>query len=155
MTSDIRRLLEKYFEGNSSVEEERALRRRFAQGEVPGELGVYTALFRFLDEESAALTAPDGGRRGEKGVSKVVRGRTAPRKRLWRRLGMGMAAASAAAILVAVLLPARDGSCAWVDGERITNPVAVRRYAESSFGKVQPENDIIEDQLRFMLEYLP
>jgi hypothetical protein len=40
----------------------------------------------------------------------------------------------------------------WVNGKRITDPQIVREYAELSFGEVQPENDIIEDQLRFVLE---
>jgi hypothetical protein len=140
MTNDISPLLDKYFEGNSSSEDEKTLRRYFAQDGLPEELQVYAALFRFLDDESTAQNA----------LNEIasVRRRRFPLRQVW---------AVAAVLLAAVLLLMRpssssDESCAWVDGRRITDPAAVRGYAESSFGKVQPESDIIEDQLRFMLE---
>jgi hypothetical protein len=148
MTTDIRHLLDKYFEGNSSTEEEQMLRRYFAQDNLPEELQAYTALFRFLGDESAALSV----------LNEIQRESDASahgKHILLRKLRTIVAVA--AVFLIAILLLIRpssspDESYAWVDGQRITDPATVREYAESSFGKVQPENDIIEDQLRFMLE---
>lgn len=45
-------LLNKYFEGETSREEERELRRLFATNHVPEELLVYRPLFAFIDEEA-------------------------------------------------------------------------------------------------------
>ncbi|MDR2815461.1 MAG: hypothetical protein LBB62_02000 [Proteiniphilum sp.] len=151
MTPDIRSLLDKYFEGNSSAGEEKTLRSYFAQDDQPKDLQVYTSIFRFLEDESTALAVLNEIQR-ESAVS-VRRKPLLLRK--WRTI-----AAVAAVLPVAVLLlvrpdkqsPSLNESYAWVDGQRITNPATVREYAKLSFGKVQPESDIIEDQLRFMLE---
>jgi len=44
-------LLNKYFEGETSREEERELRRLFTTGNVPEELEIYRPMFAFIDEE--------------------------------------------------------------------------------------------------------
>ena len=44
-------LLAKYFEGETSAEEERTLRRFFSEGDVPEELAVYKPLFGYFDQE--------------------------------------------------------------------------------------------------------
>lgn len=151
MTTDIYRLLDKYFEGDSSVEEEKMLRRYFAQDDIPEELEVYTSLFRFLEDESTALAILNEIKQEENVQSR--RSSFLVRK-------IKVFSAVAAVLLIAVLLLVRPGkqsasvteSYVWVDGEKITDPVTVREYAESSFEKVQPESDIIEDQLRYILE---
>lgn len=45
-------LLNKYFEGETSCEEERELRRFFTQGPVPEHLQAYRPIFAFFEEES-------------------------------------------------------------------------------------------------------
>lgn len=49
---EIKRLLDKYFEGRTSCEEEQQLRRFFAEGDVPEDLNIYRPIFACLDEES-------------------------------------------------------------------------------------------------------
>ena len=44
-------LLDKYFEGGTSCEEEREIRRFFAQEEIPGHLEMYRPLFTYLAQE--------------------------------------------------------------------------------------------------------
>jgi hypothetical protein len=44
-------LLNKYFEGETTTEEERSLRAFFASGEVPPRLDVYKPMFTYFDEE--------------------------------------------------------------------------------------------------------
>lgn len=48
-------LLHRYFEGQTSAEEERRLRAFFASGEVPPQWAVYRPLFAYFDEASQAL----------------------------------------------------------------------------------------------------
>ncbi|NLX66407.1 MAG: hypothetical protein GXZ19_06495 [Bacteroidales bacterium] len=150
MTTDIQHLIDKYFDGESSAEEEKILRRSFTQEDLPEELKVYASLFHFLDDEATALAILNEIRSEEK--------RPARRSLLSLR-NLRTIAAVAATLLIAVLLltrpdrkPALTGSYVWVDGKQITDPATVRKYAEASFGKIQPESDIIEDQLRFILE---
>lgn len=48
---NIEALLEKYFEGETSAEEEKTLRQFFSSREVPEHLRMYTPLFAYFDEE--------------------------------------------------------------------------------------------------------
>lgn len=150
MTTDIRSLLDKYFEGDSSAEEEKVLRRYFAQDNLPEDLKVYASIFRFIDDEASALAVLNEIR-SENGH------RTRRRVRSYKNLRMIAAVAATLLIVILVLIrpsrqPSLNGNYVWVDGKQITDPAIVDKYAEASLGRVQPENDLIEDQLRFMLE---
>ncbi|MCD8030540.1 MAG: hypothetical protein LUF85_06910 [Bacteroides sp.] len=48
-------LLDRYFEGLTSCEEEQEIRRLFHQGEVPQHLEVYRSLFAWIEEESRSV----------------------------------------------------------------------------------------------------
>ena len=48
---DIDELLNRYFEGETSSEEERELRAFFTSGNVPDRLAVYTPMFTYLEED--------------------------------------------------------------------------------------------------------
>lgn len=47
----IEELIERYFEGETSAEEEKSLRSFFAAGQVPAHLSAYIPLFAYFDEE--------------------------------------------------------------------------------------------------------
>ena len=47
---DIDELLNRYFEGETSSEEERELRAFFTSGNVPDRLAVYTPMFTYLED---------------------------------------------------------------------------------------------------------
>ena len=51
---NIDELLNRYFEGETSAEEEQKLRRFFASDNVPENLSAYKPLFAYFDEEIAA-----------------------------------------------------------------------------------------------------
>ena len=51
---NIEELLNKYFEGETSCEEERELRHFFTQGIVPEHLKEYSPLFAFLEQRKQA-----------------------------------------------------------------------------------------------------
>ena len=52
---DIETLINKYFEGETTCEEERRLRRFFAEGLVPEHLEVYRPMFAFFEAEQKEL----------------------------------------------------------------------------------------------------
>lgn len=52
----IEELLEKYFEGETTCEEERTLRRYFCSEQVPDHLSVYRPLFAYISQEAARHT---------------------------------------------------------------------------------------------------
>ncbi|WP_455625582.1 hypothetical protein [Parabacteroides sp.] len=56
---NIDELLNRYFEGETSSEEERELRAFFTSGNVPDRLAVYTPMFAYLEEESRKVRQPD------------------------------------------------------------------------------------------------
>lgn len=151
MTTDIRDLVDRYFEGDTSSEEEKVLRRYFAGDDLPEDLKPLAPLFRFMEDESAALAV----------LQEIEREKNAPVRRtplIWRKLRT--IAAVAAVLLAAVVLVTRpgkhpspiNGNYAWVDGKQITDPATVQKYAEISFGKIKSDQDMIEEQLSFMLE---
>lgn len=160
MKTDIRPLLDRYFEGNTSAEEEKILRRYFTQNDLPEDLQIYTSLFRFLDDESAALNVLNEIQRETTGSKRLKSFFWGKRSKAFF-LGRIRNIAAAAAVLVIVILllthPDKRSSptnenYVWVDGKQITDPATIHKYAESSFDKVQSGGEIIEDQLRFMLE---
>ena len=150
MTTDIHSLLDKYFEGKTSGEEEQILRRYFAQDNLPEELEEFAPIFNFFGNEALAATAINEANR------ETVRN-AKPKSRLGNLWAI---AALAASVLIAVLIISHPkgqssmskGNFVWVDGKRITEPATVQKYAEASLGKVQPETDLLEEQLSFMLE---
>lgn len=148
MNSDINHLLERYFEGLSSASEEKEIRRYFSQPNPDEELKEYQPLFRFFENESEAQVL----------LKEILRESktTHPRRYSFRRYRL--IASVAASLLVALiwLSPEKQSSRIenhiWVDGKRITDPNTVKKHVELSFERVQPEGDIIEDQIRFVLE---
>ena len=55
---DIETLINKYFEGETTCEEERRLRRFFAEGLVPEHLEVYCPMFAFFEAEQKIKVMP-------------------------------------------------------------------------------------------------
>ena len=46
----IKKLIANYFDGNTSIEEEKALQKYFAQDNIAPELKIYQSMFRYFDE---------------------------------------------------------------------------------------------------------
>jgi len=60
---NIKEFLERYFEGQTSVEEEAMLRRFFASGDVPENLKMYKPLFAYFDDEIKVMEVAKGKER--------------------------------------------------------------------------------------------
>lgn len=150
MKTNIHEFVNNYFEGKTTSDEEKTLRRFFAQGNIPEDLRELAPIFAFLEDEAAALSVLDEIKREEEKS-------TAPSKTKRLRVVMWTIAALAASLFIGIVLLHRpvnqfSGNYAWVDGKRITNPEKVRQYAEKSFDKVRTEENILEEQLNFMFE---
>ncbi len=150
MTTNIHELVNNYFEGRTTANEEKILRRFFAQDNIPEDLRELAPIFAFLEDEAQALSVLDEIKREEKKS-------TAPPKTKRLRVVMWTIAALAASFFIGIVLLYRpvnrfSGNYAWVDGKRITNPEMVRQYAEKSFDRVKTEENILEEQLNFMFE---
>ncbi|MCX6281986.1 MAG: hypothetical protein NTU51_08480 [Bacteroidetes bacterium] len=93
-TKEIEELLEKYYEGETSLAEENSLKEFFSGDDIPGHLLVHKPLFRFLKEEAtksmneesqeASLTRHIEKYRAETSIVKTHPGR----KRLFYLSGM-------------------------------------------------------------------
>ncbi len=123
-------LLEKYFDGQTTCEEERELRRFFASDQVPGHLEVYRPLFACIDREAEAFRA---AQKEEAGPATHPAGVRKPTRlhRLYY-LTTGIAAALLLCIGIAGLLPhvtpART-SYAIIDGRYCDDPQLVQAKA--------------------------
>jgi hypothetical protein len=90
----IEQLLEKYFEGNTTLKEEASLREYFRRGEyIPPDLRPYQPLFQYFEDEQALQLSDDFEER------LMEQHTAAPVRRLWPAL-----ARIAAAVLIALAI---------------------------------------------------
>jgi hypothetical protein len=52
--TNIKKLIENYFDGNTSIEEEKALQKYFAQDKIAPELQLYKSMFQYFKEDTKA-----------------------------------------------------------------------------------------------------
>jgi hypothetical protein len=109
-------LLQRYFDGATSLDEERELQRYFAKSDIPDSLKVYRPMFAFFDEERA--------------VQPPVR---KPVIRRLRLLSIVTGIAASIAILIMVGLPKQqsDNFIYYVNGQRIYDETAAMALAEN------------------------
>ena len=115
----IEELVEKYFNGQTTCTEERALRRTFAKGKVPKHLEVYRPLFAYIDKEA------------ESHAHAITR----PKLVYWAG---GLAAGLALCLVLARFLP-RTGEAenyVIINGERYTAPALVQAKAREALHNV-------------------
>ena len=151
MNTDIRKLIDKYFEGETTAADEQVLRYYFANEELPQDLKKLAPLFEFINDESLALSALNEIEKDSK--SKVVRVNPILKN-------IRIIAAIAAVALIAIVMVTNIGkdrtikteSYAWVDGKQFTDPETIKKYAEKTFANIKTDRDIIDEQLNLILE---
>lgn len=129
-------LLNRYFEGETSREEERELRRYFTEGDVREDLAVYRPLFACIDEEAKAVANAHPGSNGRR--------RTVRLYRLWGGIAAGVL------LLIGI---ANLGQRLWatptdyviIDGKRYTDARMIRQQALSAFQDVQMSREEVLD----------
>lgn len=143
-------LLNRYFEGETSCEEERELRRYFTEGDVREDLAVYRPLFACIDEEAKAhRRAQEAEADTKAAVTDVHPGSNGRRRtvRLYRLWG-GIAAGVLLLIGIANLgqrLWATPTDYVIIDGKRYTDARVIRQQALSAFQDVQMSREEVLD----------
>jgi len=120
-------LLEKYFSGKTTLNEDKELKNYFLNGKVKPEHESYRALFKVFDEElNVMATFP---------LKKVL-----PLQRTNKKLRIKILVSSgiAAALILTlwVVRPASNEDYAIIRGKRIGNPEFVQQYAQNKINKV-------------------
>ncbi len=113
----IQDLLQRYFDGATSLEEERKLQQFFSREEIPGELKKYQPLFAFFTEEKA-IEPPQHKPKG-----KTIR--------IPWLIVTGIAASIAILFLVTVPKSQQEEFKYYVDGKRVYDEAAAMETAET------------------------
>jgi hypothetical protein len=106
----IHELLQKYFDGASSLAEEQDLRRFFSGREIPDSLKIYQPVFAFFEEEKSIGPPPTG--KTVMNANNIT-------------LAIIAGIAASIAIFFIVRLPETEAYIYYVDGERVYDKAAV------------------------------
>lgn len=146
-------LLEKYFEGQTTCEEERHLRRLFASDQVPDHLKIYRPLFACIDREAEVFKPVETT---EENVSHTAgnRRKKYTRPRLYY-LSAGIAAIALLCIGIAGLLlhtSAKQSNHVIIDGRYYDDPQLVQAKALEALENVSfTEEELKENILSNLL----
>lgn len=111
-TDAVRVLLEKYFNGETTLQEESTLRKYFSQSVIEPEFKQYAPLFNYFSHEQEEVKKPV--------FNLKLRRHAAPRKMLFR--SFSLSAAAAIAIFAYIMWPVpQRGVEMMVGGEKINN----------------------------------
>ena len=145
---DIDNLLNKYFEGETNIEEERMIREFFNQENLPEHLKELAPMFTFIEDERVALEAL----KEIKDISPTTRQTT--KKKLTLSRSFFISAVSAACITAVLFLFSPNNSnsgenqnYAWINGKRITDKDMIRMFAEKSLEDVSSNENIFMEQM--------
>ena len=146
--NQIKLLIEKYFEGLTSLSEEMILKTFFQQDNIPEELKIYQPIFRFYSKAQQEWDAsvPD----------KVITVDTANRNQIRFRRIQWISIAAAACLVLFVGLHFSSNtqndvsttSLAYIDGKKYTSPEIIKAEALKSLENLSEDNDeIISSQI--------
>lgn len=132
---NIEALVTKYFEGETTCEEERILRQLFANGIVSKQLEVYRPMFAILEEENRAEK--------EKQQKKVTPLIVPKAKAQWRRALLFSLSGIAAGLLLLLGIAgihshfsAKSDNYVIIDGKRYTDAKLIHQQAAAAFEEV-------------------
>lgn len=135
-------LLNKYFEGETSCEEERELRRYFTEEEIPEHLQMYRPIFACLDKEVKEYQSLS-----KKSENKEMKTRRIFPRRLYYTLG-GIAAGLLMLIGIANIyrhISVTPTDYVVINGKTYTDANVVRDQALSAFQDVSMSQDEVLD----------
>ena len=139
---NIEELLEQYFEGRTSAEEEATLRRFFTSSDVPDNLAMYKPLFVYFDDEIKKMH-----------ISSVKESRSTFSKIRYSGLLWLSGAAACAAILVGVFFTNQqsnkcsgEGDYVIIDGRCYTDAKTIRSATLNTLREMsEDDDDLAED----------
>ena len=150
---DIDSLLNKYFDGETTLEEERMLRTYFNQDNLPEHLKEFAPMFNYIEDERVALEVL-------KEISDASPALTVTKKRKAILSKSLYISAVAAACIIAVFFLFSPGksnsngseSYAWINGKRITDKEEIKMFAEKSLENVSSHENIFLEQMSAIFE---
>lgn len=151
LMNNINELIDKYFNGETSLQEETELQNYFNNGNVLPEHKELVSLFQYMEDERRALSILNEVKAEEE--IKTVKTKK-------RSMIIGAIISVSAAALLGLLFIVQDlnktntfaQNSVWIDGKQITNHNTIKSYANISLNNVKTENDIIEEQLSLIME---
>ncbi len=146
-------LLNKYFDGETTLEEERMLRTYFNQDNLPEHLKEFAPMFDYIEDERVALEVL-------KEISDASPALTVTKKRKAILSKSLYISAVAAACIIAVFFLFSPGksnsngseSYAWINGKRITDKEEIKMFAEKSLENVSSHENIFLEQMSAIFE---
>ena len=155
----LRELVERYFEGSTSLGEEKALREYFVSAEeIPADLEYVRAMFGLFsgaaeEKSQRAFVAPEPEKGTESQSASASTNRKAGPIRRSRRI-LAWSGSVAAAVIAAIVIslsinrePATDTVYCYINGEPVTDYELAYAYTQGAFG-------LIEDNMKKPGEYL-
>ena len=150
---NIKELLERYFEGQTSVEEEAMIRRFFASVDVPENLKMYKPLFAYFDDEIKMMEVANVNSMSESEKeslpeNKNVRIKTSRKFVLW----LSGAAACAAIITGTFLFESQSKKCPGegdyviIDGRCYTDAKTIRSATLNTLREISDNSDDITEE---------
>jgi hypothetical protein len=135
-------LLNKYFEGETSCEEEQWIRNYFSNEKVPEHLLCYKPMFTYFDNEITTEQA----KKTEQANKRVI-----PRRKTLIYTLSGIAACVVMAIGISTFLQQSDDSCkrnyVVINGKCYTDEATIKAYANASLQEVATSKDEVFTEL--------
>lgn len=145
--NDIDKILESYFEGNTSLKDEQLLRDYFCQPNIKDEHKVYAPMFCFFSEERKEKEDTQNGEKGK-------------RKHLSISIWISIAASIAILIGIYTILSLpidRSGnqSIVYINGKKSTDMNTINNEALNSIENISDMNeDILESQIDILDSFI-
>lgn len=140
---EIEALLDKYMDGDTSANEEQALRSYFAScgNDIPEEWCIYKALFGYVAEERDT-TEPSDAPKPRKAKPHII---------IFKRF-MKIAACIALLITICLSLGKDDKNYMIADGIKTTDKVAIENEIDKALTLVSVDNELIFSALQMLNE---
>lgn len=146
---NIETLIERYFDGQTSCEEERLLRQYFNSDNVAQHLKMYRPLFAYIQKE---IDAHNGAETHREDETKTENSRVVAKQLSYRNRFLFALCGVAAGLLLIISiksyehsLPATTGNFVIIDGKKYTDENMVREQALAAFRSMQTtEEEVLE-----------
>ena len=153
---NIEELLEKYFEGLTSAEEEATLRHYFTSGDVPENLAMYKPLFVYFDAEISTFKINESATSRTLEIEGEIRlePENKPARQTSKKLVLWLSGAAAcAAILIGAFFTnmqskkcPMEGNYVIIDGRCYTDAKTIRSATLNIFREItEDDSDFTED----------
>ena len=147
--NNIEKILEQYFEGQTSAEEEAMLRRFFASGDIPENLVMYKPLFAYFDDEINKSEAANENKSRNENENTIWHEYKNGQTRTGKKFVLWLSGAAAcAAILTGIFFfepqskkcPG-EGDFVIIDGRCYTDEKTIRSATLNTLREISDDND--------------